>query len=83
MTQKPTTNIQIFSHGNNYENGRCICIAENVENDTHRKIIIMSQSNFANGRNQYFGKHTNIHGIPKHVFEDSFSPVRLALKTYV
>ena len=84
MSQKPTTNIQIFSQGNNFENGRCICIADNsIGNNTHRNIIVMSQSGFANNRQQYFGKQTNIHGIPKHVFEDTFSPVRLALETYV
>ena len=86
MAQKPRRSIQIFSQGGNYENGKCICISENVGSDTNRQIIFMTQSNNNknNIKHQYFGnKHTNKHGIPNHVFEDPIAPVRLRLTKYV
>ena len=86
MAQKPTRSIQIFSQDGNYENGKCICISENVGNDTNRQIIFMTQSNNNKNNKKYqnFGnKHTNKHGIPNHVFEDPISPVRLSLTKYV
>ena len=84
MAQKPTTNIQIFSQDSNYDNRKCISISsENVGGDTNRRIIFMTQPHFRNRKTQFNGKHTNINGIPNHVYEDSISPVRLAIIKYV
>ena len=83
MAQKPTTNIQIFSQDSNYENRKCISISsENAAGDTNRRIIFMTQPHFRNRKNQFYGKHTNINGIPNHVFQDSVAPVRLAITKY-
>ena len=84
MAQNPTTSIKIFSQGGNYGNGKCISISQNPGSDKERQIILMTQSNSSNNNNRrYFGKHTNMQGIPKRVFENSISPVRLAIKKYV
>ena len=83
MAQKPTTNIQIFSQDSNYENRKCISISsENAAGDSNRRIILMTQPHFRNRKNQLYGKHTNINGIPNHVFQDSVAPVRLAITKY-
>ena len=83
MAQKPTTSIQIFSQDSNYENRKCISISsENAAGDTNRRIIFMTQPHFRNRKNQFHGKHTNVNGIPNHVFQDSVAPVRLAITKY-
>ena len=84
MSQKPTTNIQIFSHGGNYEKGKCICISENVGNsDTNRQIVFMTQSNFTSNKNRHVFSRANMQGFPKYVFRDYIAPARLELKRYL
>lgn len=84
MAQKPTTNIQIYSHDGNYKNGKCICIStENAGTSSNKKIIFMAQSNSKYNTNQPFRNYTNMRGIPSHVFEDTIYPVRMAISTYV
>ena len=83
MAQKSNTDIQIFSQGNHYESEKFLYVGNSIRKDIQRKIIFISQTRFANDRNLFFGKHTNIHGIPRHVFEEDCSPVKLALEKYV
>ena len=84
MAQKPTTNIQIYSHDGNYKNGKCICIStENAGTSSKKKIIFMAQSNSKYNTNQSFRNYINMRGIPSHVFEDTIYPVRMAIETCV
>ena len=83
MAQKPSTNIQIYSHDGNYKNGKCICIStENAGTSSNKKIIFMAQSNSKYNTHQPFRNYANIQGFPSHVFEDTIYPVGMAISKY-
>ena len=78
---KSSRNIFIFSQNSVKDNEQCVSILDNVLIDSRRSIVIMSQTAFTNNRSQCSCKPINIHGIPRHVLEETMSLKALTLNT--